>query len=374
MLSSAILGEFPTPFPQMALNPRIKQSFKGKIHSFSLARVWCYLLLCPLGKSVLFYEILALPFTRIVFTPAMHIRNDDDDLSMTDLPIRTRSTETFTDTPPSHQSSNSPPLLVPLSNVDLDGFFNSSEPHDVAKMESLTALSLLNYLITRLMQTEIPGEPMSLNSSEASETGGSNNGVDEDDGDCDDDSPLSPKKRRWSNVNQCLEMGKTNNDADSNTEQDNNQRSGKSTSPSRDSQNKHLIKRFRLNNDPDLSVSDYLNRINKYCQLSTSVYLGSAYYIHMLVVKWEIFQLTNLNAHRLIIAALRLACKTLEDITHRQQFFAQMGGIRPKDLQSLEISFLFLIKFNCQVDIQTLEETVKNIKVLYDSSKNAATN
>ncbi|ONH67873.1 Cyclin-U2-2 [Cyberlindnera fabianii] len=304
----------------------------------------------------------------------MHIRNDDDDLSMTDLPIRTRSTETFTDTPPSHQSSNSPPLLVPLSNVDLDGFFNSSEPHDVAKMESLTALSLLNYLITRLMQTEIPGEPMSLNSSEASETGGSNNGVDEDDGDCDDDSPLSPKKRRWSNVNQCLEMGKTNNDADSNTEQDNNQRSGKSTSPSRDLQTKHLIKRFRLNNDPDLSVSDYLNRINKYCQLSTSVYLGSAYYIHMLVVKWEIFQLTNLNAHRLIIAALRLACKTLEDITHRQQFFAQMGGIRPKDLQSLEISFLFLIKFNCQVDVQTLEETVKNIKVLYDSSKNAATN
>ncbi|KAH3680336.1 hypothetical protein WICMUC_000403 [Wickerhamomyces mucosus] len=138
-----------------------------------------------------------------------------------------------------------------------------------------------------------------------------------------------------------------------------------SREPSPDPQSTLLAKRFALKAPPKLTSTQYLDRINQYCEFSAAVYLSTIQYIYKLVVDWTLMKLTPLNVHRLIIAALRISCKVVEDINHRQTFIAKIGGVNVKDLQSLELSILFLLKFECQVGKESLKDVINLIRKIY---------
>ncbi|CEP24414.1 unnamed protein product [Cyberlindnera jadinii] len=282
---------------------------------------------------------------------------------MDDIPLRIRTTETFVDAPqpqqPQHQeqqhqeqqqhsrpaSPMAPPACPKLDQVDISEALNNNDNKtlDVNALEPLTALALLDSLIKRLMDLKDETElVIESNCSEASQ--------DEEE----EENPLSPKKRRWSDEgSETLVIG------------EHEAVLSEEPSPSSElGQRQRLAKRFDLKFDPNISATSYLERIHQYCQFSTATYLATAYYIHRVAVELKLVKLTNLNVHRLIIAAIRISCKTLEDINHRQLFIAKMGGVNAKDLLSLEITLLFLIKFECQVNESTLAQTITNVKRL----------
>jgi hypothetical protein len=265
---------------------------------------------------------------------------------MDDLPLRRKSTKTFVDKPADRQSSASSPCPR-IAEVDINCFFQSQEPLDLDRVDSLTAITLLNCLIVKLLEIGSAEDAIVVDSNDSCDS--------EIDTKTEDDSPLSPKKRRWSDDKE-TQVFKINS----------NNISG-AKSPSSAEKSFHLVKRFYLKKDPGLSATAYLERINQYCKLSTAVYLAATHYLYKLIVEWESLKLSNLNVHRLLIAALRVSCKTLEDINHRQAFIARIGGVNTGDLLGLEIAFLFLLKFDCQVDQGILEKTIGHIKQLYYS-------
>ncbi|KAH3682491.1 hypothetical protein WICPIJ_006521 [Wickerhamomyces pijperi] len=138
-------------------------------------------------------------------------------------------------------------------------------------------------------------------------------------------------------------------------------------------QNELLTKRFMLKTPPALNSTEYLDRIHQYCQFSTAVYLSSAYYIYKLVVDLKLLKVTKLNVHRLLITAIRVGCKVVEDMKHRQEFIAKIGGLNMKDLLALEISFLFLIKFECQVNQDLMTSLVGYIRDTHSHMINLGT-
>lgn len=103
-------------------------------------------------------------------------------------------------------------------------------------------------------------------------------------------------------------------------------------------------------------------RIHRFCPLSTAVYLAASYYLHRLTITDRIIPLTRLNAHRLLLAALRIAAKTLEDLSYPHRRFAKVGGLTELELSRLEISFCFLMDFELKVDRAMLEAHVELLR------------
>ncbi|KAJ4290001.1 hypothetical protein N0V88_006802 [Collariella sp. IMI 366227] len=71
--------------------------------------------------------------------------------------------------------------------------------------------------------------------------------------------------------------------------------------------------------------------IDGYCPLSTAVYVAASLYIHRLAVLERAIVVTQRNAHRLLLAGLRVAVKALEDLTYPHSRFARVGGLPVRD-------------------------------------------
>ncbi|KAK9389012.1 cyclin-domain-containing protein [Lipomyces mesembrius] len=117
-----------------------------------------------------------------------------------------------------------------------------------------------------------------------------------------------------------------------------------------------ISRRFWSKSAPGIDIEKYLLRIHQYCPISASVYIATSLYIYRLCIVNQAIPLTPLNVHRLVVAALRVASKSLEDINHMQKRFAKVGGLSEQELCRLEIGFLFLMDFDLKLEVDMLEE------------------
>lgn len=120
-----------------------------------------------------------------------------------------------------------------------------------------------------------------------------------------------------------------------------------------------IARRFWSKSPPDISVWKYLQRLHRYCPTSTAVYLAAGVYVYRLCILLQTIPLTALSVHRLILGALRVACKSLEDVNHTQKRYATAGGVSQTDLYRLEIALLFLLDFNIKVDADVLQHSLE---------------
>ncbi|KAK9460811.1 cyclin-domain-containing protein [Lipomyces oligophaga] len=117
-----------------------------------------------------------------------------------------------------------------------------------------------------------------------------------------------------------------------------------------------ISRRFWSKSVPGIDIGKYVERLHQYCPISPAVYLTTSVYLWRLCVVHRAVPLTPLNVHRLVLAALRVASKTLEDVNHPQRRFAKVGGLSDAELGRLEIGFLFLMGFDLRVDVDILEQ------------------
>ncbi|GFP51917.1 PHO85 cyclin-7 [Trichoderma asperellum] len=122
-----------------------------------------------------------------------------------------------------------------------------------------------------------------------------------------------------------------------------------------------ITRKFYSKNEPPISVHQYLLRLHQFCPMSTAVYLATSLYIHRLAVEERAIPVTRRNAHRLVLAGLRVAMKALEDLSYPHTKIAKVGGVSEVELARLEISFCFLAGFELVVREELLK---KHWKVL----------
>jgi hypothetical protein len=113
-----------------------------------------------------------------------------------------------------------------------------------------------------------------------------------------------------------------------------------------------------------LSVLDYLHRIKRYSMCSDScfvllvIYLDHAYKLSNLVAD-------SLSIHRLIISAMLLCCKFYEDKTHRNNVFAQIGGISTQEMNRLEVELLNALRFDLNVSHELFYQYESTLRLRY---------
>lgn len=123
---------------------------------------------------------------------------------------------------------------------------------------------------------------------------------------------------------------------------------------SRKSQHEVIARRFFSKKPPPVSVDEYLLRLHRYCPMSVAVYLAAAVYIQKLAVEEKAVPVTARTVHRLLLAALRVAMKALEDLSYPHKRFAGVGGVSEKELAKLEISLCYLLDFGLRVTNEVL--------------------
>lgn len=127
-----------------------------------------------------------------------------------------------------------------------------------------------------------------------------------------------------------------------------------------------LSKRFLSKRVPPITLKDYLLRLHQYCPMSTGVYLATSMYITRMVNTEKVIQVNGRNMHRLVLAGLRVAMKTLEDLSYPHSRVAKVGGVTERELSKLEVSFCFLADFDLRVDAHMLFEQARLLQAGMD--------
>ncbi|PWY70397.1 cyclin-dependent protein kinase complex component [Aspergillus heteromorphus CBS 117.55] len=120
-----------------------------------------------------------------------------------------------------------------------------------------------------------------------------------------------------------------------------------------------LSKRFFSKRQPLVTLEEYLLRLHQFCPMSTGVYLATSMYIMRMATVERVINVSRRNMHRLVLAGIQVAMKTLEDLSYPHSRIAKVGGVTERELSKLEISFCFLADFELRVDAKTLVDQVR---------------
>jgi len=111
---------------------------------------------------------------------------------------------------------------------------------------------------------------------------------------------------------------------------------------------------FDASSIPTISLTNYLQRIMRFANSSrvgvcfTSICLIC--YLRRIKEKHPEFCFTMFNAHRLIITTTVVVHKFFSDYYYRNSFYAQIGGIKAKEMNYLEAEMLGMLDFRLYID------------------------
>jgi hypothetical protein len=124
-----------------------------------------------------------------------------------------------------------------------------------------------------------------------------------------------------------------------------------------------LVKPFISKKIPSISIIDYIERLLKYSKVSDNLFIIALIYIDRISRKHKI-NLNYYNIHKIILASFICTIKFYEDECFPMNFYAKMGGITLKEINSLEYEFLNLIDFKLFVDNDLFEKYNNNLRSL----------
>ena len=129
---------------------------------------------------------------------------------------------------------------------------------------------------------------------------------------------------------------------------------------------KEIIKKqskmvFSANSIPNISIKDYLIRIQTYSGIEKSTLILSLILIDHICKKSDLI-LTYFNIHRVLFGSILISIKFNEDSYYDNKFYAEIAGVKLKELKLIEESFFQLNDFNVYVDFQEYEQYTKYLE------------
>jgi hypothetical protein len=105
---------------------------------------------------------------------------------------------------------------------------------------------------------------------------------------------------------------------------------------------------FSANLIPNISIEDYLLRIQTYANIEKSTLIISLIFIDKLCHTADV-TLTHYNIHRILFTAVLISIKYNEDSFFDNQYYSEIAGVKIKELKLLEYTFVSMVDFNFYV-------------------------
>ncbi|KAF4364962.1 hypothetical protein G4B88_021779 [Cannabis sativa] len=106
---------------------------------------------------------------------------------------------------------------------------------------------------------------------------------------------------------------------------------------------------------PTITIQSYLERIFKYANCSPSCYIVAYVYLDRFAQKQTSLPINSFNVHRLLITSVMVAAKFMDDMYYNNAYYAKVGGISTKEMNFLEVDFLFGVGFQLNVTPTTFQ-------------------
>jgi len=113
-------------------------------------------------------------------------------------------------------------------------------------------------------------------------------------------------------------------------------------------------------NIPVLSLNKYLIRIMKYTECENNTLIVGYLYVMRLIQK-EKFVLGINNVYRLLLGAIVLAKKFMEDIKYDNSYYCNIGGISNQELNLIEYSLFKRIDFGLNLQKKDVDKIYEQI-------------
>ena len=115
---------------------------------------------------------------------------------------------------------------------------------------------------------------------------------------------------------------------------------------------------FTSSSIPNISIYDYLIRIQRYSIMEKNTLILSLIFIDRLC-EYNNIILTYNNVHRILFVSIVIAIKYNEDKFYDNKYYAQIGGISLNELNKLENLFLEMCQFKLYVSSDVFEKYSK---------------
>ena len=112
---------------------------------------------------------------------------------------------------------------------------------------------------------------------------------------------------------------------------------------------------FSAKQVPNISIENYLKRIQEYSNLEKNNLIISLIFIDRLC-KINNLTLTYFNIHRILFTSILISIKYNEDCFYDNKCYSQIAGVKPKELKSLEYNFVKMINFRFFVNDEIFEK------------------
>ena len=106
---------------------------------------------------------------------------------------------------------------------------------------------------------------------------------------------------------------------------------------------------FSANSIPNISIEDYLLRIQTYANMEKSTLIISLIFIDRLCHTADV-TLTYYNIHRILFTSVLISIKYNEDSFYDNKYYSEIAGVKLKELKSIEYTFLELCDFKMFVN------------------------
>ncbi|KAH6813080.1 cyclin p4 [Perilla frutescens var. frutescens] len=106
---------------------------------------------------------------------------------------------------------------------------------------------------------------------------------------------------------------------------------------------------------PSISIQSYLQRIFKYANCSPSCYIVAYVYLDRFTQRHPSLPVDSFNVHRLLITSIMLSAKFMDDMYYNNAYYAKVGGISTREINFLEVDFLFGLGFHLNVTPSTFQ-------------------
>ncbi|CAM0903466.1 unnamed protein product [Alopecurus aequalis] len=111
----------------------------------------------------------------------------------------------------------------------------------------------------------------------------------------------------------------------------------------------------------DMGMREFLERFSRYAHVSPQVYVVAYAYLDRLRAS-AVVRVVSTNAQRLLTAAILVASKFVEDRNYKNSYFAAVGGLSAAELSSLELDFLFLMRFRLNVSVSVFRTYCRHLE------------
>lgn len=134
---------------------------------------------------------------------------------------------------------------------------------------------------------------------------------------------------------------------------------------------------------PQISIEQYLLRIQKYCPTTNDIFLSLLVYFDRISKKWnnsnstnenedekQNFVMDSYNIHRLLISAVTVSTKFFSDFFYSNARYARVGGIPLQEMNKLELQFMVLCDFKLLIPIEELQRYADLLYNFWNTNNN----